>query len=395
MENKNDLKPEKVSFGEKFVNGVKDFGVNTVDYFKNLPANFVNFWKNWGKNFYNNFTSWHNAKEFILNNLLYILILLFVIFVSVKNVRFVSFNNIINIINQSFFYMPIALGIGGIIVLTGTDLSAGRVVGLTSCITASLLQASTYPNKMWGFDFGSLGAWWFIVVLLLVVAIGAIVGFVNGFLVSKFQLHPFIVTLGTQLIVYGLCLYFITLGANDGKPIGGIRDDFTEIITGPMFTIGNTRIQWYLLYVIILIFVMSFLWNRTKLGKNMFAVGCNPDAATVNGISVMKTTILVFVVAGAIYGFNGWISSAYVGSNNATTGQNFELDAIAACVIGGVSFTGGIGKIKGIVMGVFLLQIINAAFVFLGITPAMTFIVKGAIILFACAVDMRKYITRR
>ena len=127
----------------------------------------------------------------------------------------------------------------------------------------------------------------------------------------------------------------------------------------------------------------------------MFAVGSNPEAANVSGVNVARTTILVFVLAGVMYSLTGFIEGARIGSNSATTGLNYELDAIAACVIGGVSFVGGIGKISGIILGVVMLKLIFTGLTFLGMSANMTYIIKGLVILVACAIDMRKYLVRK
>ena len=127
----------------------------------------------------------------------------------------------------------------------------------------------------------------------------------------------------------------------------------------------------------------------------MFAVGSNPEAANVSGVNVALTTILVHTLAGVTYGITGFIESARIGSNSANTGQNYECDAIAACVIGGVSFVGGTGKISGVILGVFVLRIIFGALIFLAINQNLQFIIKGLIILVACAIDMRKYLAKK
>ena len=127
----------------------------------------------------------------------------------------------------------------------------------------------------------------------------------------------------------------------------------------------------------------------------MYAVGANPEAANVSGVSVLATTIFIFMIAGLLYGLGGFVEAARTGSNSATTGVNAELDAIAACVIGGVSFTGGTGKISGIITGVILLQIISVSLQWLGISSNLQYIVKGIIILVACAIDMRKYLQKK
>ena len=236
--------------------------------------------------------------------------------------------------------------------------------------------------------------------LAIALAIGAIVGLVNGFFVAKFSLHPFIVTLATQLIVYGLVLEFYMLNGNNGQPLSGLSDKFKNFVTGTMFSIpaGNGQtvaVPWYVLYAVILVGIMWFIWNKTTFGKNMFAVGSNPEAANVSGVNVFKTTVLVHTLAGCMYGIEGFIESARISSNNAGTGLNYESDAIAACVIGGVSFVGGTGKISGIVLGVFLLRIIFVALNMLSISGNTQYIIKGLIILIACSIDMRKYLVKK
>ncbi len=337
----------------------------------------------------------------LLDNALYILVVVLIIVVVNHNPRFISSSSIINILALSSTRLVMALGIAGAVILTGTDLSAGRMLGLTACISASMLQAPDYAAKMYPTltwlpqnpEAAIIGQ--IVIVILLVMLVGAVIGFFNGFMTARFKLHPFIVTLGTQLIVYGLALIYATFGANQGAPIGGIDQRYTDIVSGNLFGDSEFYVPKVILYAIIISIIMWFIWNKTVFGKNMFAVGCNAEAAKVSGVSVFWTTVLVFTLAGALYGLTGFLESARVGSNTAATGNGYELDAIAACVIGGVSFTGGVGKIRGVIMGVILLQIINAALIFLDVPGSITYIVRGAIILVACAIDMRKYLTKK
>ncbi len=331
------------------------------------------------------------AGDLILNNAMYIIIFIAIVFIAVKVPAFISLSSIINIISLTAAKLPIALGIGGAIVLTGTDISAGRAVGLTACIAASLLQSVGYANKI----FPSLGVVPLWVVLLAVIAVGALIGLVNGFFVAKFKLHPFIVTLSTQLIVFGLVLMYLMIGGNNGQTLSGLDSSYTNFVRGTLFTIGTVAVPKYVLYSLILTIIMWVIWNKTKFGKNMFAVGSNEEAANVSGVNVFLTIVLVFVLAGAMYGITGFIEGARIASCSANTGLNYESDAIAACVIGGVSFVGGTGKISGIVIGVFLLQIIFVGLNFLSVDANMLYVIKGAIILVACSIDMRKYLARR
>jgi len=363
----------------------------------------------------NNLTSamqlrWKNYKEmdgrdkaimwgdFLIRNAIYIIIVLVVIYVQAYSIQrgfantFLSFRSIVDILMRSASALFLALGVGGIIVLQGTDLSAGRIMGLTACVCASLLQMplAQYSVKM----FPNMDAPPIIMVLLLSMAIGAIFGIFNGFCSAKFQMHPFIVTLGTQLIVYGLVLIYVQLGTNGGGPISGLTDQYKNVVK---FTvdINGTAIPMYVFYAIIAAGLMWFIWNKTTLGKNMYAVGANPVAANVSGISILKVNILVFMMGGICYGISGFIEAARIGSNSPATGLNAELDAIAACVIGGVSFLGGVGKISGIITGVILLQIISVALQWLGVSGDVQYIIKGGIILVAVAIDMRKYLAKK
>ena len=335
----------------------------------------------------------------LLNNALYILMVIFIIYTAVKNSNFVKPGSIINIVSLAAASLPMALGIGGCIVLTGTDLSAGRVVGLTAAIAGTMLQSREISRRM----FQSLPAitpGWILLVVLMVLVVGAIIGLINGFFVAKFSLHPFIVTLATQLITYGLILLFFMLNGNNGQPISGLSDEYKTIVSSPFLKFetakyGTISIPWYVFYAILLTALMWFIWNKTTFGKNMFAVGSNAEAARVSGVNVFWTTVLVHTLAGALYGFTGFIEGARISSITQATGLNYECDALAACVIGGVSFVGGTGKISGIVLGVFVLRIIFVALNMLGIDPSLQYIIKGGIILAACALDMRKYLVRK
>ncbi len=327
----------------------------------------------------------------LLNNALFILMLIAIIIIAIKNPNFIRPTSIINIISQTAAYLPVALGVAGCIVLTGTDLSAGRIVGLTACVSASLLQAVGSSTKMWP----QIGVVPIPVVILLVVIIGAAFGAFNGFFVAKFKLHPFIVTLGTQLIVYTLLLLYIKQGNNNGMAISSLDASYSNFVKGSFLTIAGTAIPNYVWIALILAAVMWFIWNKTTFGKNMFALGSNEEAARVSGVNVLMTTIMVFALAGAMYAFTGFIEGARVASNNANTGLNYELDAIAACVIGGVSFVGGIGKIRGIIIGVLMLRLIFIGLNMVSIDQDLQYLIKGGIILFACALDMRKYLVKR
>ena len=329
--------------------------------------------------------------DMILNNALIIIMVMAVIYIAIVNPNFLKASSIINILAQTCAYLPVALGVGGCIVLTGTDLSAGRIVGLTACISASLLQAVDAASKMWA----DLTPPPVILVLLLAMVIRGAIGAFNGFFVAKFKLHPFIVTLASQLIVYTLLLLYVKAGNNNGMAISGLDKSYSNFITGSVLKISGTPIPNYVWIALICTAVMWFIWNKTTFGKNMFALGANEEAARVSGVNVFATNIMVFALAGAMYAVTGFIEGARVASNTANTGLNYESDAIAACVIGGVSFVGGIGKIRGVVIGVLMLRLIFVGLNMIGINQDLFYIIKGGIILFACALDMRKYLVKK
>ena len=329
--------------------------------------------------------------DLVLNNALIIIMIVAVIYIAIVNKNFLKPASIINILAQTCAYLPVALGVGGCIVLTGTDLSAGRIVGLTACISASLLQAVTASSKMWV----NLTPPPVLLVLLLAMLVGAAFGAFNGFFVAKFKLHPFIVTLATQLIIYTFLLLYMKAGNNGGMAISGLDKSYSSFITGSILKVAGTPVPNYVWISLILAVIMWFIWNKTTFGKNMFALGANEEAARVSGVNVFATTIMVFALAGAMYAVTGFIEGARVASNTANTGLNYECDAIAACVIGGISFVGGIGKIRGLIIGVLMLRLIFVGLNMIGVNQDLFYIIKGGIILFACALDMRKYLVKK
>ena len=326
--------------------------------------------------------------DILFNNAMYIIIVVAIIFIAIKVPTFVSLPSIVNIISLTASKMPIALGVAGCIVLAGTDISAGRAVGLAACISGSLL---TTANKI--FPGMAVQPLW--LVILIILAVGALIGFVNGFCMAKFKLHPYIVTLSTQLILYGTILLYLKMGENNGQTLSSLSEGYRNLVAGTLFTVGGVAIPRYVLYAVILTAVMWVIWNKTTLGKNMFAVGSNEEAANVSGVNVSRTIILVFMMAGVMYALTGFFEGARVASLNGSTGFNYAADATAACVIGGVSFVGVIGKTSGIVLGVLLLQLLFTGLNFLSVDQNILYIIKGLVILVACAIDMRKYLVKK
>ena len=325
--------------------------------------------------------------NWLLDHAMIVIIILAVIYIQTQRPTFLGWASIVNIISLTASRLPMALGIAGAIILTGTDLSAGRVVGLTAFVSAIFLQRTGIVGKF----LENMGTQNVVLVLILTMALGALIGLINGFCVSKFKLHPFIVTLSTQLITYGT---YLTL--SNATQISNLDPSYTtNLVTRTLFRVETSAVPTYVLLAIIVTIVMWFIWNKTAFGKNMFAVGSNEDAARVSGVNVTLTIIGVFALAGAMYGYTGFVEATRLGASTGSLGLNYELDAIAACVIGGVSFVGGIGKISGVILGVFMMQLIISGMTFLGISGNTTYIIKGLVILVACAIDMRKYLAKK
>ena len=332
---------------------------------------------------------------FFLNYALFIILGLILIVVSVIRIDFLSMSNILNILQNASTKGILALGCAGLIVLAGTDLSIGRVLGISAAVTASLVQSTTYASRMYPTMTQPLGTFGLLIPLFASIAVAVTFSLINGFGVAKLHLHAFIVTLGTQLIAYGAnCLYIESQPSGTAQALSTFDPNFLNIAAGAIY-IGEVRIPLVVIYFLVLATIVWVIWNKTKLGKNMFAVGGNTEAAAVSGVNVAKTIMLVYLLAGVLYGIASFLEAARITSVGANTGLNYELDAISAVVVGGVSFSGGVGTIQGVVIGAIIMQAIVYALQFLGINPYIQYIIRGLIIILAVSIDVRKYIAKK
>jgi methyl-galactoside transport system permease protein len=197
-----------------------------------------------------------------------------------------------------------------------------------------------------------------------------------------------------MIIVYGINSTYFDRPPYGAQPIGGLDEEFMRFAQG-YFNLGGFKLPYIVIYAAIVTFFIWLIWNKTKFGKNIFAVGGNPEAAVVSGVNLTMTLMLVYMMAGILYGFAGALEAARVGTATNNTGNMYELDAIAACVVGGVSFTGGVGTVRGVVIGVLIFQVINYGLAFIGVNPYLQYIIKGLIIIMAVAIDTRKYIKKK
>ena len=347
-----------------------------------------------------------NIIKFLIDYGIYLVMGTLILIVILMEPDFLAVPVFINILSQSSVKLILALGVGGIIVLQGTDLSLGRITGFATVIAASLLQSLDAASKFYPDLFINNMPEWarllFTVVVCIIVC--CIFTAVNGYITAKFDVHPFVVTLGTSLVVYGINTLYYNFGG--GQPIGSHDAAYKEIVNGNILNFEEMGIMQgtpfeeffiphLVIFAAVIAFFVWFLWNKTVFGKNMFAVGGNPEAAKVSGINVIKVFVLVNILAGVLYGFGGFLEAARIGSANNATGLNYELDAIAACVIGGISFSGGVGNVGSAVIGVLMFQILAYGMLFLGIGIEVQNIIKGAVIVAAVALDRRKYIKQR
>ena len=269
-----------------------------------------------------------------------------------------------------------ALGVGVIIITRGIDLSIGYAVCLTASIAASLSQSVAYEAAMYpGVNFP------LILPIVAAVAVGMLVGAVNGSLVAYAKLPPFIATLG----VYSLCRG-VQLIYTNATVVGSVKNEYKAIAQG---FIGP--FPYLMIYVAIAAVIVWVILRHTRLGANLYAIGGNPQAARVAGINVEKDLLFAYTFAGALYGIAGALQTSRLGLANSLTAVGMELDAIAAVTIGGVSQSGGVGTVGGMLCGVLIMGIITYGMNFLNVNPYFQYLVKGAIIIVAVFFDMRKH----
>ena len=335
-----------------------------------------------------------NKRSFLLQNGLYIAIILIFIALCIitpiiKGSPLLTYNNVLNILQQASPRMFLALGVAALILLAGTDLSIGRMVGMGMTAATIIMHQGINTGGVFGhiFDFTGLPLGVRVIFALITcVVLCTFFTTIAGFFTAKFKMHPFISTMSNMLVIFGLVTY-----ATKGVSFGAIEPAIPNMII-PKINGFPTIIIW----AVAAIAIVWFIWNKTTFGKNLYAVGGNPEAAAVSGISVFAVTVGAFVMAGILYGFGSWLECIrMVGSGSAAYGQGWEMDAIAACVVGGVSFTGGIGKISGVVVGVLIFTALTYSLTILGIDTNLQFVFSGIIILIAVTLDCLKYVQKK
>jgi inositol transport system permease protein len=305
-----------------------------------------------------------------------------VVLASLLSPAFLSSTNLINVVRQMSVVGLISLGVTGVIVSAGIDLSSGSVVGLTAVVAASLAQDPEYATTPFypGLHLP------LVVAVLAACLVGALVGLINGFLVAKTRIPPFIATLGTFTAVRGLALLY-----TGGRPISDLTDAYDFIGQGHVFGIPVP-----IIILVVMAVVTHILYAHTKFGKYIYAIGGNEQAARVSGIDASKYKMLIYVYASFLAGLAGLVVSSRIGSGQPGLGVGYELDAIAAAVIGGTSLSaGGIGTVAGTIIGALIIGVLNNILDLTNVSAYWQQIIKGCIIVGAVILDQLKQRGRR
>ena len=315
-------------------------------------------------------------RDYVDKYSIYIVLVVLIIFLSLLTPNFLTSTNMVNLLMAESARGLLAIGVAFCIIAKGIDLSLGSVVAVASVVSASLLQNLEYGNRMFP-NLPYIPVWLGVLTALLV---GVVIGAINGGLIAYTKIPPFIATLGTTTAARGAALLY-----TNAYPIPELRPEFKILGQGKVGAIPNI--------VIVMLLFLLIAWvilNKTRFGKNIYAIGGNIVAAKVAGIKIEKNIVMIYVWASLLAAVAGVLITARSGSGIASLGVGYELDGIAAATVGGCSHNGGIGRIGGIFAGILILGVINNGLLVLGISPYIQQIVRGAVIVGAVVFDMRK-----
>jgi ribose transport system permease protein len=294
------------------------------------------------------------------------------VIIAVLSDKFLTMDNGWNVLRQISVNICISVGMTLIVLTAGIDLSVGSVLALCGAITAGLLKNGIkMPSADLFIGFTLLGA------LLAGIIAGALLGLFNGFVITKFKVPPFVGTLAMLTIARGLTMLW-----TQGHPISNLGSSFAVIGTG--WLLGIPVPVWIAGWVVL---IAVFITRQTRLGRYIYAIGGNENAAILSGISINKVKLIVYSIAGALAAVGGIMVTSRLDSAQPNAGTGYELDAIAAVVIGGTSLSGGKGSIGGTVMGAVIIGVLNNGLVLLNVSPFWQQVVKGAVILIAVIID--------
>lgn len=293
-------------------------------------------------------------------------LLLIVVIISIMSPSFLTADNIFNVLRQVSISALIAFGMTFVILTGGIDLSVGSTLALTGAVAATLLAGGYDP----------------FIAMAAALALGLVLGAVNGIIIAKGKVAPFIATLATMTIYRGLTLVY-----TDGKPVSGLGDHLAFQMFGKGYLLG---IPVPIVTMAVAFFVLYFILRKTTFGRRVYAIGGNAEASRLSGINVDRTTIAVYALTGMLAAMSALILTSRLNSAQPTAGTSYELDAIAAVVLGGTSLTGGRGWIFGTLVGALIIGVLNNGLNLIGVSSFFQQVVKGIVILFAVLIDRKK-----
>ncbi|WHY03420.1 ribose ABC transporter permease RbsC [Neobacillus sp. DY30] len=293
-------------------------------------------------------------------------LIILVVIVSILNPSFLEPLNILNLLRQVAINALIAFGMTFVILTGGIDLSVGAILALSSALTAGMMVSGIDP----------------ILAILIGVILGGLMGTVNGLFITKGKMAPFIATLATMTIFRGLTLVY-----TGGNPITGLGDNYLFQLFGRGYFLG---IPVPAVTMILTFVVLFILLHKTPFGRKTYAIGGNEKAALISGIKVPKVKIMIYSLSGMLAALAGAILTSRLNSAQPTAGTSYELDAIAAVVLGGTSLSGGKGRIFGTLIGALIIGTLNNGLNLLGVSSFYQMVVKGIVILIAVLLDRKK-----
>lgn len=293
-------------------------------------------------------------------------LILIIVIITAINPSFLSMNNIFNVLRQVSINALIAFGMTFVILTGGIDLSVGSILALTGAVTAGMMASGVDP----------------ILAMLLGLFLGAVLGAINGIIIAKGKVAPFIATLATMTIYRGLTLVY-----TEGRPISGLGDSMAFQMLGKGYFLG---IPIPVVTMLISFGILYFILKKTTFGRRVYAVGGNEEASVLSGINADRIKIYVYSLVGMLAALASLILTSRLNSAQPTAGQMFELDAIAAVVLGGTSLTGGRGWIVGTLIGALIIGVLNNGLNLIGVSSFFQQVVKGAVILLAVLLDRKK-----
>ena len=299
-----------------------------------------------------------NVTEILLKYSFLIIFLILLVYLSFATPKFLTVSNVVNVLRQVSYQGIIAVGMTMILILGQIDMSIGSIVAFAAVVNALLLKSDVSIP----------------VSIIVTLAISGLWGLLNGYVMARFRLHAFLVTLATMTLIRG-----VTYTLTSGYPVGGLPEGF--------FAIGSGQIGFIplpIIYMFVIFAIGIFVLSSTTFGRSIYAIGGNEDAARLSGINVMRVKISVFVVCAVVSAISGLVLSSRLMAGSPEIGIGWELDVIAAVIIGGASLYGGEGKLSGTFLGVLFIGVLTNGMVLLDVTPYMQMVVRGLVIL--CAV---------